>query len=97
MQYQIKIDSFSSTPKYQQIFNSIIRGIEEGAIQAGDKLPSIPEICQQHDVAKRTVDLSTLDEYVLNSLKTSTDIQFGTISEGRGGFQSQYLGVRFGF
>lgn len=53
---QIKIDNFSSTPKYQQIFNSIVRGIEEGRIRAGDKLPSIPEICTTHDVAKRTVE-----------------------------------------
>lgn len=53
---QIKIDNFSSTPKYQQIFNSVVRGIEEGRIKAGDKLPSIPEICVAHDVAKRTVE-----------------------------------------
>ncbi len=56
MLHQIKIDNFSSTPKYQQIFNSIIRGIEQGDIQAGDKLPSIPEICFTHDVAKRTAE-----------------------------------------
>jgi len=30
------------------------------------------------------------DSYILNALKSSKDMQFGTISEGRGGFQTQY-------
>lgn len=52
------------------------------------------------NVAKRKIALPPADlqknktdstsDYVLNALKTSTDVQFGTISEGRGGFQVQY-------
>jgi hypothetical protein len=41
--------------------------------------------------------LNEMDEtsgYVLEALKTSNDIQFGTISEGRGGFQMQYSMLR---
>ena len=34
------------------------------------------------------------DAYVLNALEQSKDIQYGTISEGRGGFQVQYTMLR---
>ena len=44
MLHFIKLDNYSSTPKYQQIFNSITQGIEDGNIEAGARLPSIPEI-----------------------------------------------------
>lgn len=56
MLHFIKLDNYSSTPKYQQIFNAITQGIKDGNIQAGAKLPSIPKICSNHDVAKKTVE-----------------------------------------
>ncbi|GAA5221103.1 GntR family transcriptional regulator [Membranihabitans marinus] len=56
MLYLIKIDNYSSTPKYQQIFNCIAKGIEDGNIESGEKLPSIPEICSANDIAKKTVE-----------------------------------------
>lgn len=56
MLYLIKIDNYSSTPKYQQIFNCITKGIEDGNIESGEKLPSIPEICSANDIAKKTVE-----------------------------------------
>ena len=56
MLYRIKINNYSSTPKYQQIYQSIIEGIENGDILPGDKLPSIHEVCAEFDVSKGTVE-----------------------------------------
>lgn len=56
MLYHIKINDYSNTPKYQQIYNSIVEGIENHDILPGDKLPSIHEVCAQFDVAKGTVE-----------------------------------------
>lgn len=56
MLHFIKLDNYSSTPKYQQIFNAITQGIKDGNIEAGAKLPSIPTICSNFDIAKRTVE-----------------------------------------
>lgn len=53
---QIVINDFSSTPKYLQIVNSIIEGVEHQDILPGDKLPSIYEMCAQFDIGKRTVE-----------------------------------------
>jgi len=56
MLQQIAINDFSSTPKYVQIYNSIVAGIRTKDILPGDKLPSIFEICAEFDVSKRTVE-----------------------------------------
>ncbi len=56
MLYHIKINDYSNTPKYQQIYNSIVEGIENHDILPGDKLPSIHEVCAEFDVAKGTVE-----------------------------------------
>ncbi|GAB2578679.1 GntR family transcriptional regulator [Spirosoma areae] len=56
MLYHIKINDYSNTPKYQQIYNSIVEGIENRDILPGDKLPSIHEVVAQLDVAKGTVE-----------------------------------------
>jgi DNA-binding transcriptional regulator YhcF (GntR family) len=52
----IKINDYSNTPKYQQIYNSIVEGIENRDIIPGDKLPSIHELCAEFDVAKGTIE-----------------------------------------
>lgn len=49
------IDSLS-VPKYQQLVNSIVSGIQTKDIRPGDKLPSIHEVSAEFDVAKRTVE-----------------------------------------
>lgn len=54
--YPISINELSSTPKYQQIVDSLIEGVESGDIRPGDKLPSIHEISAEFNVAKRTVE-----------------------------------------
>lgn len=52
----LAINDLSSTPKYQQIYESVVEGIEQGDIHPGDKLPSIHEISAEFNVAKRTVE-----------------------------------------
>jgi DNA-binding transcriptional regulator YhcF (GntR family) len=37
----VKIDEHSITPKYLQLINSILKGIEDGKIEKDDVLPSI--------------------------------------------------------
>ena len=56
MLYHIKINDYSNTPKYQQIYNSIVEGIENRDILPGEKLPSIHELCAEFDVAKGTIE-----------------------------------------
>ncbi len=54
----VKIDELSVTPKYIQIVNAIIKGVEEGYIQLNDRLPSINEVSFELDVSRDTVEKS---------------------------------------
>ncbi len=55
MSISIKISSKSSTPKYEQLVNEIIRHIRAKRLQLGSKLPSIHEICNNYDISRDTV------------------------------------------
>lgn len=55
MALKIKISGKSSTPKYKQLVNEIIRHIKSGELHLGDKLPSIHEILKNHDISRDTV------------------------------------------
>lgn len=52
----LRIDHRSSTPKYLQIYNGIIKSIEDRALVPGDKLPSLGEVCIELDVSQQTVE-----------------------------------------
>ncbi len=52
----IQIDEFSSTPKYRQLANAIIEGIQKGNIKKGELLPSINEVSFEHYMARITVE-----------------------------------------
>jgi hypothetical protein len=52
----IHIDEFSSTPKYRQLANSIIEGIQQKLIKKGDILPSINEVSFQFYISRITVE-----------------------------------------
>lgn len=56
MLHQLNIDTSSSIPKYKQIVNSIINGIEERLIGVNHRLPSINEVSILHDVSRDTVE-----------------------------------------
>ncbi|WP_186755898.1 GntR family transcriptional regulator [Echinicola salinicaeni] len=51
----LKIDGKSRIPKYQQIVDSIIKNIENGALMVGDKLPSINDISEEYYLSRDTV------------------------------------------
>lgn len=55
MDTPISISNSLGTPKYVQISNSIIDLINNGALEKGEKLPSINEICSEHHLARETV------------------------------------------
>lgn len=49
-------DDFSVTPKYQQLANCIIKGIEDGKLQVGDVLPSINELSFHFEICRDTAE-----------------------------------------
>lgn len=53
---QLAINDFSRTPKYVQLYNSVVEGIRNKDILPGAKLPSIFEVCVEFDVSKGTVE-----------------------------------------
>jgi DNA-binding transcriptional regulator YhcF (GntR family) len=55
MAITIRIDKSSSTPKYEQLVNEILRHIRSKKLLIGDKLPSIHEICNNYDISRDTV------------------------------------------
>ncbi|MGJ7032661.1 GntR family transcriptional regulator [Niabella hirudinis] len=52
----IQVDPYSSTPKYLQIVNAILKEIEKGTVTAGDSMPSINEFSIELDIARDTVE-----------------------------------------
>ena len=52
----VQIDEYSITPKYLQLINSILRGIESGKIEKGDILPSINDFCVALDTSRNTIE-----------------------------------------
>src|SRR6201996_9519524 len=52
----IQIDEYSVTPKYLQISNSILRGIEDKKIEKDDILPSINDLSIAFEVSRNTVE-----------------------------------------
>jgi DNA-binding transcriptional regulator YhcF (GntR family) len=55
MALKIKITGKSSTPKYEQLVNEIIRHIQSGELLLGDKIPSIHEVIKNFDISRDTV------------------------------------------
>ncbi len=52
----IRIDEYSSTPKYQQIINSVLKAIESGRLRQQDILPSINDLSYELDVSRDTAE-----------------------------------------
>ena len=51
----IKINEYSKTPKYQQIIDSILSGIESGEVKLGDRLPSVNRMLIDFDISRDTI------------------------------------------
>lgn len=52
----IKLDEYSITPKYLQISNAILKGIEDEKIKKDDILPSINDLSTALDVSRNTIE-----------------------------------------
>jgi len=52
----VRIDDYSITPKYLQLINSIMHGIQSGKIIKNDPLPSINEFSCALDTARSTIE-----------------------------------------
>lgn len=52
----IKLDDYSVTPKYLQLANSILKGIEEGKIEKDYILPSINNLGFELDISRNTAE-----------------------------------------
>jgi DNA-binding transcriptional regulator YhcF (GntR family) len=52
----IQIDEFSATPKYQQLSNSILSGLQKNIFKKGDMMPSINEVSFEFDISRMTVE-----------------------------------------
>jgi DNA-binding transcriptional regulator YhcF (GntR family) len=59
-----KIDETSSVPKYRQLINYLIEGIESGTLKKGDKIPSLNKIGKLNGMSRDTVLMA------FNELKT---------------------------
>ena len=51
----ISINEYSKTPKYKQIVDSILSGIEEGVIDLDEKLPSVNRLLIDFDISRDTI------------------------------------------
>lgn len=51
----LKIDEYSITPYYAQLYNCIIRGIEEKQVDENDILPSINDLSVALDISRNTI------------------------------------------
>lgn len=54
----VRIEEVSVIPKYMQIVNSVVKGVEQGAIQLNERMPSINEVSFELDVSRDTVEKS---------------------------------------
>ncbi|RZJ92277.1 MAG: GntR family transcriptional regulator [Chryseobacterium sp.] len=52
----IQIDEYSSTPKYKQLTNAILSGIESGKLKKGSLLPSINELSFSLEMSRDTAE-----------------------------------------
>jgi DNA-binding transcriptional regulator YhcF (GntR family) len=52
----VRIDEYSITPKYRQVVNAVLKGIESGKLVKDDLLPSINELCVYLDISRNSVE-----------------------------------------
>jgi len=66
----IRIDEYSITPKYLQISNSILRGIEDQKIEKDDILPSINDLSVALEVSRNTIERAYKELKKYNAIKS---------------------------
>lgn len=53
---RISVNALSATPKYEQIYNSILSAIYNGYIKPGDSLPSINDLSYEIETSRGTIE-----------------------------------------
>lgn len=66
----LKIDDYSITPKYLQICNSILKGIEDQKIEKDDILPSINDLSVALEVSRNTIERAYKELKKYNVIKS---------------------------
>ena len=66
----LNIDEYSITPKYLQICNSILRGIEDQKIEKDDILPSINDLSAALEVSRNTIERAYKELKKYNVIKS---------------------------
>jgi DNA-binding transcriptional regulator YhcF (GntR family) len=66
----VQIDEYSITPKYVQVVNSIISGIESGMITKGDILPSINDFSVGLEASRNTIERAYKELKKLNIIES---------------------------
>jgi len=66
----LNIDEYSITPKYLQICNSILRGIEDQKIEKDDILPSINDLSVALEVSRNTIERAYKELKKYNVIKS---------------------------
>ena len=51
-----RIDEFSATPKYQQLINAVLKGIEQERLKQNDVQPSINDLSFELDISRDTAE-----------------------------------------
>ncbi|WPV01967.1 GntR family transcriptional regulator [Mucilaginibacter sp. cycad4] len=68
----VKIDENSITPKYLQLINSILSGVESGKIAEGDILPSVYDFSIALETSRNTIERAYKELKKLNVVKSIT-------------------------
>lgn len=66
----VEIDEYAITPKYAQLVNSILRGIDSEKIAPGDVLPSINDFSTALDCSRNTVERAYKELKKLNVVES---------------------------
>lgn len=53
--FELRFVSDSHVPKYRQIIDSISQSVKDGILLKGDKIPSLNQLCKQHNLSQDTV------------------------------------------
>lgn len=68
----INIDDNSRIPKYKQVMDSILKSINSGDLQLGEKIPSINEFSEEHLLSRDTVEKAYMllkKQFIIESVK----------------------------
>lgn len=102
----LSVDDHS--PKYEVIASDICRSIDDGTLAAGERLPTVVELCELYGVSKATVrkamdllaELGRVSSrrgsgtYVKNVVAADQDALYLGVSDKAAGFTAEHAGER---